>query len=89
MTRLVRIEIPFQNKRYCALMSVRECKQNINCQVRYIDKGLHEILPGDILVFNRNGGLKQPTNLSSELAKELMHCTSEAISDYFGKPRPE
>jgi hypothetical protein len=87
MARLFNIEIPFQNKRYCALVSVRECEHNLNCQVRYIDKGLNEILPGDIIVFNLSEGLKQPKNLPNELARELVRCTSEAISNHFERPR--
>ena len=86
MARLFSIEIPFKNKFYCALVSIRECEENLNCQVRYIDKGLQEIIPGDILVFNFEEGLKQPCHISGELARELVRCTSEAISDHFNKP---
>ena len=83
MARLFSIDIPFYNQAYSALVSVQERGHDLCCQVRYVDKRLHSILPGDTLVFHLAEGLKQPGNLSNELAEELVRCTSDAISHYF------
>ena len=82
MVRLFNIDIPFHNSSYPALVSIREEGPNLCCQVRYIDKRLHYILPGDMLVFNLSGGLMQPVNLPGELAEGLVRCTTEAISKH-------
>lgn len=87
MARLFSIDIPFKNEHYPALVSVRDQGYDLSCQVRYVDKRLQYILPGDILIINLTEGLKQPINLPGDLAKELVRCTSEAISDYLQKQR--
>lgn len=82
MSRLFSMDIYFKSEHYPALVSVREDGQDLSCIVRYIDKRLHYILPGDVLVFNLVEGMKQPQHLPNELAHELVACTSKAISKH-------
>ena len=82
MVRLVSIEIPIDNKEYKALLSVRICGPDLHCQVRYVDKGLRYILPGDILVFSSSECVKKPQALPSELAEKMKQGASRAVNDY-------
>jgi hypothetical protein len=81
MVRLVSIDIPFENKEYKALLSIRNCGTDLFCQVRYVDKGFRYILAGDILVFNHSECVKKPDSLPNELAEKLKQCASKAISN--------
>lgn len=83
MARLFSINISFQNKEYTVLVSLREVNHDICCMVRYIDKNLRYILPGDILEFSLAEGLKQPKELPDELAQNLVLSTTAALSSYF------
>ena len=83
MARVFSIDIPFRHQAYHALVSLQEQGHDLCCQVRYVDKRLHAILPGDTLVFNLAEGLKQPGNLPNEMAEELVRCTSDAITHFF------
>ena len=83
MARLFSININFENKEYTVLVSLREAEHDICCLVRYVDKGLRYILPGDVLEFSLDEGLKQPKELPDELAHNLVLSTTTALSKYF------
>ena len=83
MARLFSINIYFENKEYTALVSLREVNHDICCLVRYVDKNLRYILPGDVLEFSLAEGLKQPKELPDELARNLVLSTTDALSNYF------
>jgi hypothetical protein len=83
MARLFSININFENKEYFVLVNVKEVGHDICCLVRYIDKGLRHILPGDLLEFSLEEGLKQPRELPNELAQNLVMSTTSALSNHF------
>jgi hypothetical protein len=83
MVRLFSIDIDFRNEIYPALVSIREDDHDLCCQVRYIDKRVHNILPGDVLVFNLAEGIKEPKYLSTTLAKEFLRSTTDAICKHW------
>ena len=78
MPRLISMTLHYQNKTYTALVSMREQQNDLCYQVRYIDKHLHYILPGDVLLLNVTDGLKQPTHLPAELALSFVSGCKEA-----------
>ena len=82
MARIFSIDVPFQNKHYTALVSIKDQGSDIYCSVRYIDKGIKHILSGDQLVFSLQEGLKQPKSLPSELAESLFLCTTNALNNH-------
>lgn len=84
MARLFSITIPFKNKQYTALVSLKEQGHDLCCFVRYIDKQLRYILPGDQLIFSLQEGLKQPKHLPDELAESLVISTTNAIAQHLG-----
>ena len=79
MARLFSIDICFKDQHYPALVSIREDGYDLCCQVRYIDKRIHDVLPGDVLIFNLSEGIKQPQYVNSALAQELVRSTTDAI----------
>ena len=80
MQRLVSICLEYENKVYNTLVSMRKQENDLCCQVRYIDRSLPYIMPGDVLLLNVSDGLKQPTHLPSELANSFVNCcTREAL----------
>ena len=83
MARLFSININFENKEYTALVSLREAGNDLHCIVRYSDKGLRYIIPGDCIEFSLQEGLKQPKHLPNELAENLVQSTSVALSNYY------
>jgi hypothetical protein len=83
MARLFSINIDFENKEYTVLVSIREVNHDICCLVRYVDKSLRYILPGDILEFSLEEGFKQPQVLPDELAHNLVASTTAALSNHF------
>lgn len=80
MARLFSLDVPFENRHYTALVSVDERGEDISCTVRYIDKKIRHILPGDQLVFCLKGGLKEPKHLPGELAQSLFQSTTSALT---------
>jgi hypothetical protein len=82
MARLFSIDFEFKGKKYLALVSMRQQGTDLSCLVRYVNKELHHLLPGDCLMFNLQEGLKQPCHLPSELAQSLVRSTVNAISDH-------
>ncbi|OLY91725.1 hypothetical protein SAMN05444008_10318 [Cnuella takakiae] len=82
MARLFSIDIPFENKHYTALVSVKEHGPDLYCTVRYIEKDLRHILSGDQLVISLKDGLKQPCHLPSELAHNLFQCTAQVLNQH-------
>ncbi|HEX2535269.1 MAG TPA: hypothetical protein VHK69_16095 [Chitinophagaceae bacterium] len=87
MARLFSIQFDFLRKQYTVLVSLRKEGHDLSCQVRYTDKELQRILPGDSLVFNLAEGLKQPKQLSDDLAVQLVNRTTDAISAYLNTER--
>ena len=83
MARIFSININFEDKEYTVLVSLREVSHDICCQVRYVDKALRYILPGDILEFSLAEGLKKPKDLPDELARNLVLSTTDALSSHF------
>ena len=83
MARLFSININFEDQDYTVLVSLREVNHDICCLVRYVDKGLRYILPGDVLEFSLEEGLKQPKVLPDELARKLVESTTHALSNHF------
>jgi hypothetical protein len=82
MARLFSININFENQDYTVLVSLREVNHDICCMVRYVDKSLRYILPGDVLEFSLEEGLKQPKALPDELAQKLVLSTTTALSHH-------
>ena len=82
MIRLFTLNIPFRSKEYLALVSLRQEADELHCLVRYIDRGLQHVLPGDVLTFNCSGELKLSGQLPDDLSKSLMQCTAMAVSAY-------
>lgn len=66
-----------------ALVSVQERGHDIYCTVRYIEKHVKHVMPGDQLVFSLQEGLKQPRNLPDELAETLFLSTTAALTNHF------
>ena len=85
MTRLFSINIFYHQQLYTALVSMRQQGHDFCCQVRYIDKALYHILPGDKLVFSLSEGLKEPTDIPKQLTEELVKNTNKAITEYLRK----
>ena len=82
MVRLFTLNIHFRNHDYIALVSMRRDCNELHCLVRYIDKGIEYLLPGDNLIFTLDGQLKAPDHLPETLCKTLTQCTAAAISTY-------
>jgi ASC-1-like (ASCH) protein len=82
MPKLFSIDIFFKKQHYPALVSVREDGNDVACMVRYADKRLRYILPGDVIVFNLKEGIRKPYNSENALTHELVACTSKAISKH-------
>jgi hypothetical protein len=82
MARLFTLNFHFKEKTYTALVSFRTIGYDMSFQVRYMDNEIHQIIPGGRLMFNLSGTVIGPDNLNTEPAKELLTCTSEAISGY-------
>lgn len=82
MARLFTVSIPYKNHEYPALVTLRTHGADISCLVRYVDKQLCDILPGGVLIFSLAEGLKQPLDLSTKQAEELVYNTTEAIALY-------
>jgi hypothetical protein len=80
MTRLCSVMIPFKNQQYPALISVRNSKEEVVCQVRYISKDLPFILSGETLLFCPTEGLKPKTNLPPEFAAGFVQTITQAIA---------
>lgn len=51
-----------------------------------MDGSQHYMLPGDLLVFNLEEGLKHPKQLPDEQAERLVRTTTEAISRRLKQP---
>jgi hypothetical protein len=88
MGRLFTITIPFHDHDYPALVTLRNSGPDTSCLVRYIDKRISDLLPDGILIFSLADGLKQPHELKDQQAEELVHCTTEAITDYLHQHNP-
>lgn len=82
MARIFSIDVPFEHQHYTALVSIKEQGPDLCCMVRYIDKRIRHIIPGDRLVFCLSGGLKEPKQLPTELARNLFLCTTEALNHH-------
>ena len=82
MARLFSISFYFQEKEYTALVSLRDLGHDLCCTIRYIDKELRFIIPGDQLVFSLQEGLKEPKQLPHELAENLLKCTTNALTEH-------
>jgi hypothetical protein len=82
MIRLFTLRIRFRKKEYVALVSLRRQANELYCLVRYIDKGLNYLLPGDHLVLSLDGTLKSPHHFPDELSQNLRHCTAYAATTY-------
>lgn len=82
MARLFTIDIPFENNIHTALVTIRESGYDICCQVRYVDKSLRHIIPGDQVIFSLQEGLMEPKNLPNELAQNLVKCTSHVLAAF-------
>lgn len=82
MARIFSLSVPFKGKSHTALVSIRQQGCDLVCMVRYLDKELERVLSGDTLVFGLMDGLKQPRHLPNTLAENLVHNTTDAISEY-------
>ena len=82
MIQLFTLNIRYKSKEYVALVSLRQQANEVNCLVRYVDRGLQYLLPGDNLVFGLDGTLKVPEHLPNELYENLTQCTATAVSTY-------
>ena len=82
MSRLFSIKFDFEKNTHTALVSLKQQGLDICCFVRFIDKSLHYILPGDSIVFSLGEGLKHPSHLRNDLAEQLVSNTAEAIVNH-------
>jgi hypothetical protein len=82
MASLFSINFNFEKQTHMALVSMRQEGLDLCCFVRYIDKNLHYILPGDSFVFSLGEGMKQPSHLPNKLAQNLVACTTGAIANH-------
>jgi hypothetical protein len=82
MTRLYTLNISFKHKEYTALVSLRQQCNEVYCLVRYVDRGLEYLAPGDCLVFDMDGQLKMPGHFPEALCKTLNQCTADVVCKY-------
>ena len=78
MARLCSFEIRYKNQAYPTLVSVLHRDNDVVCRVHFIESKMRHIVPGDVLIYNRQEGLKQPQNIPQELTEELRRCISES-----------
>lgn len=81
MSRIFKLNFNFRKKTYTALVSLKTIGYDLSFLVRYLDKELSEIIPGGKLMFHLSG-IVEGADMDSLLAKELLSCTSDAISGY-------
>jgi hypothetical protein len=74
------IEIPLNGVTHKAVVEIRQKGCDLICFVRYTDKKMQCILPGDSLVFGLMEGLKEPTRLPNKSAERLVKYTIRAIA---------
>ena len=82
MIRLYTLNIPFKHKEFTALVSLRQQCNEVYCLVRYVDRGLEHLVPGDCLVFDMDGQLKVPEQFPEALCKTLNQCTAAVVSKH-------
>ncbi len=81
MARLCSFEIQFRNHSYPTLVSVLQHENDLVCRVHFVESRLRYVAPGDVLVYNREQGLKHPQNIPQELTLEIQRCICNAGLD--------
>jgi hypothetical protein len=81
MSRLCSFEIRYKNGAYPTLVSVLHHDNDVVCRVHFVEKKLRYVVPGDVLIYNQQEGLKQPQNIPPELTRELQRCICESALD--------
>lgn len=79
MSRLCSFEIRYKNQAFPTLVSVLHHDNDVVCRVHFVEKKLRFVVPGDVLIYNRQEGLKQPQNIPLELDQELRRCIRESV----------
>jgi hypothetical protein len=82
MAMLYCVEVSFKNQQFPALLSIRVNGTDLCCIVRYVDKHLPHVLPGDVLIISPYKGVKQPSYLPRELAEAFVACTYQAVRSF-------
>ena len=81
MSRIFTLPFKFRKKTYTALVCLKTMGYDLLFIVRYLDKELTEIIPGGKFMFQLSGKV-EGADLESNLAKELLSCTTDAIAGY-------
>ena len=85
MARIFTLNVPFEGKQCTALVNMNDNGYDMAVRVHYLDAELYHILPNGNLTFSLTEGLKQPTQLVSDLAIKLVDNTIDALSAFFSR----
>ena len=85
MARLWSFDIRFRSQTFPTLIGVLYEQKDLICRVHFVESRLGYVAPGDVLVYNREEGLKQPGNLPQELSREIQRCICQAGLDKSNK----
>jgi hypothetical protein len=81
MSRVFTVHFSFKEKTYTALVSFRSQVYELSYLVRYLDKEINTLIPGNKLLVSLSGGIEYP-HLANKLAQDLVYQTTEAINGY-------
>lgn len=82
MGKLCCIDIHYNNQDHRALVDIQHEENNLKCTIRFVERKLGYILPGDVLVYNHLEGLKPPAHMPAALREELRRCICASAPGY-------
>jgi hypothetical protein len=89
MSRIFTLSVLFEGKERAALVNLNANEYDMDVRVHYLDRELYSILPEGNLVFSLNEGLKQPHELDTDQAVQLVDNTVDALTAFFSRSKQE